>query len=84
MDTNFYKVSKVCWAVTSEHTAEPMVFACVDDATNYLETVGVKDEEIDFALIDMTAKGNTRANFGVHGCFTYSDGAQLNGAFGVA
>jgi hypothetical protein len=84
MDTNLYKVSKVCWAVTSARTAEPMVFQTVEQAANYLESIGVEDESIDLALVDMEAKGNVRANFGMHGTFIFSDGARLNGALGVA
>lgn len=84
MDTNLYKVSKVCWAVTSAYTNEPMVFTNVDDAANYLEKIGVEDEHIDLAIVDMVAKGSSRANFGMYGTFIFTDGAKLNVALGVA
>jgi hypothetical protein len=36
-------------------------------------TLGVLDEQIDLALIDMVARGTTRANFGGSGTFSFSD-----------
>ena len=85
MDTNLYRVSKVCWAVTSAKTMEAETFTTIEEASAYLESVGVRDEEIDFALADMLAKGNTRANFGVlEGRFIFSDTKRLDELFGVA
>jgi hypothetical protein len=85
VDTNLYKMSKVMWAVTSAKTDEPQVFENVDRAADYLESIGVKDEQIDLALIDMIVKGNCRANFGaLHGNFIFSDTARLNDPMGAA
>jgi hypothetical protein len=85
MDTNLFKVSAMCWVVTSAKHEEPQVFESVDAAAMHLESVGVPDEEIDTALIDMSAKGNTRANFGVtNGSFIYSDNTRFNELLGVA
>jgi hypothetical protein len=83
MDTNLYKVSKVCWAVTSDNR-DTQVFKNIEDASVFLENMGVKDEEIDLALVDMLANESTRANFGVEGKFIFSDKARLNELLGVA
>lgn len=83
-DTNLYKVSKVCWAVTSNKTEEAQVFTSVDTASDYLLSIGVDDDHIDLALIDMVARGTTRANFGINGMFVFSDNARLNDKLGVA
>lgn len=78
-------MSKVMWAVTSARTDEAQVFENVDKAADYLESIGVKDEQIDLALIDMTIRGNSRANFGaIHGNFIFSDTARLNDPMGAA
>ena len=85
MDTNLFKVSEVCWAVTSIKTTEAQVFASIDDAAMYLESLGVPDDEVDAALIDMAAKRTTRANFGaVNHQFIYSDTLRFNELLGVA
>ena len=85
MDTNLFRVSKVCWAVTSEVEAEVQTFTTIDDAGMYLESIGVPDEEVDMAIIDMVAKGTVRANFGVtNGHFIFSDDAKLTEPIGVA
>lgn len=84
MEINLYKVSAVCWAVTSPKDDEPRVFRNIDDAGEYLIEIGVDDDHIDLALVDMLAKGSTRANFGVNGTFIYSDNARMNGQLGTA
>ena len=85
MDTNLFKVSPVCWAVMSDKDSEVQTFKSVDDAAMYLESVGIPDEEVDHALIDMIANGTVRANFGVmSGKFMFSDNKRLEEKFGVA
>ena len=85
MDTNLFKVSKVCWAVTSPKTSEAQTFRTIEDASAYLESIGVPDEEIDIALVDMTANDTTRANFGaMQGRFIMSDNKRLDELLGVA
>ena len=85
MDTNLFKVSEVCWAVTSDRDNEVQTFKSVDDAAMYLESIGVPDEEIDIALVDMVAQGTCRANFGVtSGRFIFSDNKRLDELLGVA
>ena len=84
MDTNLYKVSKVCWAVTSMGV-EARNFKTIEEAATYLEGIGVPDEEIDLALVDMTANGTTRANFGaLKGRFIMSDNERFDGVLGSA
>ena len=85
MDTNLFKVSAVCWVVISAKNAEEQVFKSVDEAAMCLESVGVPDEEVDAALIDMTTMGTTRANFGaLNGKFIFSDNQRYNELLGVA
>ena len=85
MDTNLFKVSEVCWVVTSAKHEEPQVFGSVDEAGMHLESVGIPDEEVDSAIIDMSAKGTIHANFGVaDGSFMYSDNTRFNELLGVA
>jgi hypothetical protein len=84
MDTNLFKVSKVCWAVTSSKDPEPVAFPTIEAASDYLMGIGVPDEEIDIALVDMIASGHSRANFGAtKGQFIFSDKLRLN-ELGVA
>lgn len=84
MNTNLFRVSKVCWAVTAPDASEPQVFQTVDAAGAYLESIGVRDEEIDAALIDMAANQTTRASFGQKGSFIFSDNTKLSENVGVA
>ena len=85
MDTNLFFVSKVCWAVSSSKDDEVQTFRTIEDAATYLEDIGIPDEEIDDALVDMLANSNVRANFGAtQGKFIFSDKARLNELFGVA
>jgi hypothetical protein len=84
METNLYKVSKICWAVVSSKDEETQVFPTIDAATEHLLKIGVDDDNIDIALVDMLAKGTTRANFGVNGTFMFSDNTRLNENIGTA
>jgi hypothetical protein len=85
MDTNLFRVSEVCWAVTSCAAFEAQVFTTIEDASTYLESIGIPDEQIDIALIDMVANGTCRANFGtIEGNFMFSDHSKMNELLGVA
>lgn len=85
MDTNLFKVSSVCWAVTSSHSSEPQTFTTIESASEYLESIGIPDEEIDIALIDMLEHDTKRANFGAtQGRFIFSDNKRLDELLGVA
>ena len=83
METNLYRVSKICWAVTSPIDEEPQLFENPDDASEYLMSIGVEDGDIDMALIDMLICGNTRANFGTSGTFIFGDAAKIDGQLGT-
>lgn len=74
MNTSLYKISQASWIVTSDVNKEPAKFTDVDKACDYLIELGVGDDEIDRALVDMAAKGTKRANFNDHG-FAFSDQA---------
>jgi hypothetical protein len=84
MEVNLYKISGLGWAVTSSSPEDPHVFSTMEEASDYLLAVGVGDEHIDIALIDIAVNGTTRANFGASGTFIFSDNADLSGKFGTA
>lgn len=84
MNTNLYKISRFCWAVTSPKNQEPLFFENVDKAADHLLSVGVDDEEIDVAIIDLFTKNNSRAVFGAEGSFELSDRVVLNGKYSVS
>jgi len=85
MDINLFKISAVCWAVTSPKDTEAQTFEKVDDACMYLESIGVPEEEVDAALVDMAAQDTTRANFGMlNKKFIFSDCTRFNELLGVA
>lgn len=77
MSINLYKVSPKLYAVTNNE--ETNQFLSVEGAADYLESIGVPDEAIDTALIEMTQNDHCRANFGMHGGFVFSDGTRLAG-----
>ena len=85
MSTDLYKVSKVLWAVKSHKDEEVLGFSTIEGAAEYLEEIGIPDDEIDLAIIDMAANGHSRAQFGVlEGRFMFSDNARLDELLGVA
>lgn len=84
MSGNLYKVSQVSWAVKLDNDDEFLLFNSVDNAASFLEEHGVKDEEIDHALITMSAHNHVRANFGVNGNFLFSDNERPNEPLGSA
>jgi hypothetical protein len=85
MSINLYRVSKVNWAIVSHKEEGAQCFTNIENASEYLESIGVPSDEIDLALMDMMAKGNTRAQFGVlEGRFLFSDNARLDELLGVA
>jgi hypothetical protein len=85
MDPNLFRVSEVCWAVVSSKESEPMVFNTIEGAADYLEVIGIPDQQIDNALVDMAANGTCRANFGAtKGHFMFSDHLRMNELLGVA
>jgi len=84
MSTNLYKVSSTRWAV-KQHKEKPVGFPNIEDASSFLESIGVPDEEIDLALIEMIAQGHTRAQFGsLEGRFIFSDKENVNELFGTS
>lgn len=83
MEVNLYRLSRVSWAVQA-NGMEAEVFSTIEDASSYMMTLGVKDDAIDNALIEMSGNSHTRANFGIYGTFIFTDGARHNGLLGVA
>jgi hypothetical protein len=85
MDTCLFKCAKACWVVASIHHEEAQVFHTIEEASSYLERVGVPDESIDAALISMAVRGTTRAAFHPdHGAYMFSDFLNWNDLIGVA
>jgi len=76
MGIDLYKMSMDKWVV-DHHSDMPHLFENADKASDYLMVLGVQDEHIDYALVEMAVKGTTRANFGINGTFTFSDGATI-------
>lgn len=83
MTVDLYRLSKVSWAV-SDDKKNTEVFTTIETASQYMVQLGVNDDEIDVALIEMAARGHTRANFGINGNFTFSDGTKHDGIVGTA
>jgi hypothetical protein len=82
---DLFKVSKVLWAVRTPGNPETQNFTNIEAAGVYLESIGIPGDEVDFALMDMTVKAHTRANFGVEkGTFLFSDGLRLDELLGSA
>jgi hypothetical protein len=78
MNVDLYKVSDGRWAVTTGPGKTPLLFNAVENASDCLLSMGIADEYIDAALTEMFAKGTTRANFGYHGEFNFSDSGALS------
>lgn len=83
MDINLYRVSKVCWAVTHP-LSDTQVFKSIEDASVFLESLGIADETIDLALIEMVGNDHSRATFNSGGKLVSTDNARLNELLGVA
>lgn len=81
MEVNLYKI-RSGWAIKAGNETE--VYSSIEDAADVMVTLGVIDDEIDAALIQMSGLGHTRANFGVNGSFIFSDKGQLDELLGVA
>jgi hypothetical protein len=82
---DLFKVSKVCWAVRTPDEPEARSFTTIEAAGEYLEKLGIPGDEVDFAIMDMVAKGHVRANFGIErGTFLFSDNLKLSELLGSA
>jgi len=78
MSTNLYSTPEKKWIVTSTDDNKIRKFATIELASQYLEKVGVLDNEIDSALTEMLARGHTHVEFNEDGCFVTSDAERLN------
>jgi hypothetical protein len=84
MGIDLYRASAVSWLVKSQET-ELHSFPTIEKAADFLESLGIRDEEIDYALIDMKAKSNTHAHFEImQGIFIKSDNERPHESCGVA
>lgn len=81
---DLYKMPANAWAVRDQE-GEVQKFVSIERAATFLESVGVMDEEIDYAIIDMEANANSHAQFGlIEGRFIFSDKEKLNSLMGLA
>jgi hypothetical protein len=81
MEVNLYKTIRG-WAVKAGSEVES--YGTIEQAADALLGIGIKDDAIDSAIIEMYANKHTRANFGINGGFIFSDEAQLDELLGVA
>jgi hypothetical protein len=82
MSTNLYKVSPSSWAVKGKKD-KLVAFDTIEEAATHLESIGVPDEEIDLALVEMAARNHSRAEFGaLEGRFIFSDVEKVDELFG--
>lgn len=81
MEVNLYKI-RSGWAVKADSEVE----ACptIEGAADVLLTLGVQDDAIDNALVELYGNGHVRANFGINGNFIFSDSTELGELLGVA
>lgn len=78
-EVNLYKV-RSGWAVVSQEDWE--TYPTIELAADVLMSMGVKDDQIDVALIEMYGNAHSRANFGVNGTLIMTDEAKLDVAYG--
>jgi len=69
---DLYKMENNVWAVKTLRTGTS-VFPSIEEASDFMLHMGVEDDEIDSALIDMITLSHTRAQFGINGFFIFSD-----------
>jgi hypothetical protein len=81
MEINLYRI-RSGWAIKAGKETE--AFPSIESACEALSYLGIDDDSIDVALIEIYAKLHSRANFGINGRFVFTDGAQLDELFGVA
>lgn len=80
---SLYKLSSTWVVKQDDKTFEN--FTSIEDASVYLEGIGVPDEEIDTALIELDANKHTHAVFGlINKTFVFSDEEKFHELFGVA
>jgi hypothetical protein len=76
---DLYKLPDGTYKVASFKLKTPHVLPSVEGACEVLEMLGVPDQEIDYALIDMAQKDSNHAQFGVlHGAFIFSEKVEMN------
>ena len=59
------------WIVISNGLS--LEFTVIEDACVHLERNGIKDDDIDMALIEMSINNNNKAHFNTEGNFLYTD-----------
>ena len=74
MSHDLYKSSDGSYIVSSARLKVPYVLPSIEGAAEALTMLGVPDDEIDFALVDMMEKGTVHAQFGVmNGTLLFTD-----------
>ena len=83
MSISLYKFRSAWIVKQDDKTFEN--FTTIEDASDFLEGIGVPDEEIDTALIELDANKHTHAVFGLtNKTFVFSNEDKFNELFGVA
>ena len=83
MGTDLYRVSQRCWIVKSD--MEYYAFDTIEKACDFLESLKIPSDEIDEAIIYMTAQSHVHAQFGaLEGRFMYSDDEKFDIPVGFA
>lgn len=70
------------WAVLVKK--DVVAFETIEQASDYMVSIGIVDDEIDEALIDMVGNDHTHAQFGTNGYFIFSSDQRYIGNTGVA
>jgi hypothetical protein len=69
---DLYRMQNNVWAVKTLRTGVS-VFPSIEEASEFMLNLGIYDDEIDVALIDIVTMNHTRARFGISGVFISSD-----------
>jgi hypothetical protein len=91
MHTDLFKLPNRTWAVKSDkatdtHPQDTGIVTCItiEAAAEYMESLGVRSDEIDAAIMTMAGLLHTRARFDFEGYFQFSDEAKPSELFGAA
>lgn len=77
MYIDLYKSSRSLWIVKNSANEDAVHYASIEEAANFLESVGVLDEEIDYALASLAQNWHNRARFSLFdGKFNFSDNEE--------
>lgn len=76
MNIELYRITRDNWAVKTNED-EVQSFTNIEEASDYMESMGVDTEQIDEALIDLAVTLHSRARFDENNRFIESDDKKL-------